>query len=81
MPGLLFTLEQGFSKIGILINKLHNVLFNFLFLKISSCLMMYFCCRQRRLKCRDLKREQLHLLEQSSGTEDVTGIPFTFCLG
>ena len=55
--------------------------FNFLFLKISSCLMMYFCCRQRKFKCRDLKREQLHLLDQNSETDDITGNPFTFCLG
>ena len=55
----LFTLEQDVSKIGILINKKFIMYyFNFFIsLKISSCLMMYFCCRQRKLKCRDLKRE------------------------
>ena len=55
----LFTLQQDVSKIGILINKKFIMYyFNFFIsLKISSCLMMYFCCRQRKLKCRDLKRE------------------------
>ena len=56
----LFTLQQDVSKIGIFIN-LKNILYycNFLSqsLKISSCLMMYFCCRQRKLNCKDLKRE------------------------
>ena len=56
----LFTLEQDVSKIGIFIN-LKNVMYYFNFLsqslKIPSCSMMYFCCRQRKLKCRDLKRE------------------------
>ena len=43
----LFTLQQDVSKIGIL--------------KDLSCTYflwcMYFCCRQRKLKCKDLKRE------------------------
>ena len=50
MPGLLFTLQQDVSKIGILINKLYNVLFQFFISKDFLLFDDVFLLQAKKIK-------------------------------